>query len=70
MKRCKSVTQMILHTTSLKFKIRWLLHKLKQNICRHRYIQVDKEYYLVEEDGMMAKKLIDVCQKCGKRRER
>ena len=36
--------------------------------CKHEYEQVDKEYYMT--DMGMAKKLIDVCQKCGKRRER
>jgi hypothetical protein len=37
--------------------------------CKHEWEQVDKEIYITE-DGMIAKRLIDVCQKCGRRRER
>lgn len=37
--------------------------------CNHEWEQINKEFYITN-DGMPAKKLIDVCQKCGKRRER
>lgn len=37
--------------------------------CKHDWEQVDKEIYITE-DGIPAKRLIDVCQKCGKRRVR
>jgi len=37
--------------------------------CKHDWEQVDKEIYITDGGGV-AKKLIDVCQKCGKRRER
>lgn len=42
----------------------------RKKCCKHEYEQVDKEFYVSESDGMIGKKLIDVCQKCGKRRER
>jgi len=43
-------------------------HQPKLKKCRHEWEQVDKEYY--ETDIGLAKRLIDVCQKCGARRTR
>lgn len=39
-----------------------------KNQCKHEWIQVDKEIYITE-DGFVAKRLIDACEKCGKRRK-
>lgn len=42
---------------------------MKSKRCKHKWEQIDKEIYITK-DGMPAKRLIDICQKCGKRRER
>jgi len=43
--------------------------KTPKKKCKHEWEQIDKEFY-VTSDGFLAKKLIDCCQKCGKKRER